>query len=647
MGGTVKIKLREHWLWWIVMAHLHLPTPSEIARRFVEHHQQPLRLVVDEDKLDLGILSQQPIPLWQPTTVVQPYEAVSKLYIDIETLGLDPLTDRIIAVGLRDEQGVSYKISDPNEPWLLQQTLAALRKKAPKLLLGYNHVAFDLPFIIERCRQHRIAHPFKVSAKQKRLRAARIHGKPLLFHQIYAAGMDLIDVYHQVLINDFSSRSLTSYSLKQAALQFGLRQHARLELSHLEIKRLWEVGNLTPILDYLAFDLEDTELIANYLVPSIYYQRQFVPGMNIQALAGNGNGTKWQRMMEAQYAGQPLPTADEPAQFEGGLTQGMAGLHRNVSKVDVSSLYPTLMLAYGISSRKDPDLKMLGVLRYLLKERLQLKRLAQTGDLEAQQKQGALKIMINSAFGFLGTGGVGFNDFEAAALITAYGRAIAKRMIYAIEAAGGTVAGVDTDGVMFSAPAGKNDRIFEAVQAALPDGINVEHEFQAEAVFIPASEDGVTGLRKSYLVILAGGEVKPIGRFRSRDRSVLERDYSGEYIKRFLQSPEAADAYHQQVLEQLADGNYPLAQLSITRKIRRGEKALLALGQVGDVVTYYEGPNGCKVSSGAYNLGFYRQLVTQMRCDVLQVADPERLMATQTMQLNLLSDSAIAPLTLN
>ncbi|MEM8806886.1 MAG: ribonuclease H-like domain-containing protein, partial [Cyanobacteria bacterium P01_G01_bin.38] len=179
--------------------------PVDIARTLVTRHLDPLRLVVDEDRLDLNVLTKQPIPHWQPTTKAVVYEQVSKLYIDIETLGLNPRTDRIIAVGLRDECGVSYKICDQNEPWLLKQTMAALKKKSPQLLIGYNHLAFDLPFIIERCKQHQVQHPFKVSSKEKRIRAARMNGKPLMYRQIYVDGLDLIDVYHQVLIHDFST----------------------------------------------------------------------------------------------------------------------------------------------------------------------------------------------------------------------------------------------------------------------------------------------------------------------------------------------------------------------------------------------------------------------------------------------------------
>jgi len=381
------------------------------------------------------------------------------------------------------------------------------------------------------------------------------------------------------------------------------------------------------IKQYLGYDLADTELLADYLMPSVYYQQIFVPGLSVQSLAITGNGKKWQLAIEAQYPNEPLPEPSEPVDFQGGLTAGVAGLHRNVSKIDVASLYPSIMLKYGIGSEKDRDDKMLSILDYLLTERLRLKKLAKSGDREADQKQGALKVLINSAYGFLGTTGVGFNDYCAAALVTAYGRAIATRMIETIEAAGGTPIEVDTDGVMFKCPPGTNDLIFDHVSSAMPEGIKLEHEWQAQAVFIPKANDG-TGLCKNYAVFLQDG-IKLTGQFRKRDRSQLERGYPIEYLKQYIHDPEKAESYREALLSEIETGSLPTSTIAITRKIRRGEKVLLELGSVGDIVTYYNGKNGSFVSEGDYSRQFYLELLQEMRTKLLSTVDRELLESTQ------------------
>jgi DNA polymerase I len=173
--------------------------------------------------------------------------------------------------------------------------------------------------------------------------------------------------------------------------------------------------------------------------------------------------------------------------FEGGLVISVPGLHKHIAKIDVSSLYPSIMLKYGICSRKDTQRVGLSILDYLTRERLRLKELGKAGDLAAKQAEAALKVLINSLFGFYGTSGVGFNDMEAAALVTAYGRRILRFMIDVIEKAGGMQVESDTDGVFFSHT--EPLLIFEKLQNALPTGIKIELEkspvFKMDGVYIP------------------------------------------------------------------------------------------------------------------------------------------------------------------
>ena len=109
------------------------------------------------------------------------------------------------------------------------------------------------------------------------------------------------------------------------------------------------------------------------------------------------------------------------------------------------------MLAYRIHSRKDGEGWLLKALKYLTDERLRLKKLAKQGDKEAEHAQNALKVLINSVYGFYGSG-FKFNDFNAAAEVTRRGREILALIVYTIEEHGGIVAEFDTDGVIFSHP---------------------------------------------------------------------------------------------------------------------------------------------------------------------------------------------------
>jgi hypothetical protein len=82
-------------------------------RLAVEH--SPGRIEVDLDRLSLDYRPSIATPEWKPTKSVKPYEQLSKLYIDIETTGLNPEIDRVLMVGIMNETGVKTIITDPDE----------------------------------------------------------------------------------------------------------------------------------------------------------------------------------------------------------------------------------------------------------------------------------------------------------------------------------------------------------------------------------------------------------------------------------------------------------------------------------------------------------------------------------------------------
>ncbi|HEY9783202.1 MAG TPA: hypothetical protein V6D09_24070, partial [Leptolyngbyaceae cyanobacterium] len=358
---------------------------------------------------------------------------------------------------------------------------------------------------------------------------------------------------------------------------------------------------------------------------SYYYESLIVPKMGLQQLALAGNATKWQRVLESQYPGYK-PESDPKAQFEGGLVISVPGLHKNIGKIDVASLYPSIMLKYGICSHKDEKRVGLSILEYLTTERLLLKKLGKAGDATAKQAEGALKVLINSLFGFYGTSGVSFNDFVAAALITAYGRRILRFMIDVVELEGGVPVECDTDGIFFSHP--EPVKVFEILQAKLPEGINIELEVQARAIFVP--ERGA----KNYVLWHEDGQITAKGSWRSRDRSLLEKEFPLQYLTHYLESSASAEAYYQQLADALASRQLPTQQVQVTRKIRKGEKALLCLGNVGDVVTYYQGVWGLTTTE-PYSTYHYRDLIAKKRLEILALVAPQALNHNIGVQLTL------------
>jgi hypothetical protein len=74
--------------------------------------------------------------------------------------------------------------------------------------------------------------------------------------------------------------------------------------------------------------------------------------------------------------------------------------------------------------------------------------------------------------------------------------------------------------------------------------------------------------------------------------------------------------------------------LQVTRKIRKGEKALLCLGNVGDVVTYYQGAWGL-TNTEPYSTYHYRDLIAKKRTEILALVAPQALNHGIGVQLTL------------
>ena len=202
------------------------------------------------------------------------------------------------------------------------------------------------------------------------------------------------------------------------------------------------------------------------------------------------------------------------------------------------------------------------------------------GDKSASFQEKALKVLINGSYGFLGTGYYSFNDYEAAALVTAYGRKILDLMVSVVESQGGEVIEIDTDGIFFSHE--EPEAVANAVTEALPEGISIELELKHCGLYAPKA--------KSYVLVDSNGKTSVKGLFRKRNRYPLENSFPIEFIRLyFMQGADAAEVYYQSVRSMLTDGSMPVEQLTINRKIGIAEKNLveLGLGKAGDRVSYW------------------------------------------------------------
>jgi DNA polymerase elongation subunit (family B) len=560
------------------------------------------RLAVDESGLNLYRGRGFELPAWTPTLKVKPYEQMRRVVVDIETLGLDSETDRIIAIGLKlgDKTVI---ITNSDEATMLGEFNNLLAKWQPDVICGHNIMGFDAPFITKRCSLHGIKSPFRISERESCLRATVVNGKPITYKDVYARDkrINLIDSYHLIALFDKPARELSCFRLKTSVLELGLREETRLELSAEQIKSAWHSGDFQIIEEYLRYDLEDTELLMDCLLPQYHYLALVVPGMTLQSLVLRGHGSKWQRVLERHYGRSPeadtVPHCDGAERFT-----EKAGLFRNVASVDVASLYPSIQLKYGVCSGKDTDRYSLQVLQYLTNERLRLKKLGKAGDVEAKRQSDALKILLNSLTGMLGTRGIPFNDPVAFSLVTSYGRRILKLMAKTIEECGGKVAFGDTDGIVYASD--DIPVVYKKLVEILPEGIKLDAYENWDALYIPAGKDGEAA-KCTYIYWKDGKAELKGGRYTNRDNPSYLREYEINFLSKYLSGKlTASQNFHNDFVAQLNSGEFPTTLLSCRRVVQPNSK-FKHLAKVGEKATYWVGESGNYTNTEAYNRHHY------------------------------------------
>jgi DNA polymerase, archaea type len=509
--------------------------------------------------------------------------------------------------GIRNQLGKNYTFTNPDEKRLLQDAIALIEQSKPELMFLHYGYGFDIPFIIARCAQYGISQPFKecdsqITRKIKNNAHGALHiaferdpdspeyGGKMTPYEAFGGRCTVIDTMVAIGLWD-TAKKLPNLKLKPTVLKLKLRDDSRLELTNDEIQSCWLNGDVDRLRKYLIFDLEDTELLANKVMPNIWYQQAYIPDTTIMELVHKNTGFKVQKMYEYLCPDSPYTAAstsdekrqltDTKADYGGSLTGAITGIFQNIGKLDVSSLYPSLMVRYGLASRKDSKGRYLSVLDKMLTDRLELKDAGENGDIAAAGMAEAIKLLMNSGYGFLGCQGYTFNCMENGALVTAYGQVILRLMCQIIQENSGVLVSADTDGIYFSHP--NTDLMFDLVSAALPSGIGIKLE-KRDLVMFSLS-------KKNYCLYHTNGKVEMKGNTFLSNKTKIETDFIKTYpVTLVKQGQIKADEYYRKVINDLIGGVTPISEVSLTAKILKEHKCklkLLGLDKPATVTYYY------------------------------------------------------------
>jgi DNA polymerase elongation subunit (family B) len=431
------------------------------------------------------------------------FDAVHRLQFDLETTGLDARRDRIFMISVRYHDGDTEVLealdeSDAAEAELICRLVERVRSADPDVIENHNLHGFDLPFLAERARRHgvplalgRIAGP---GLRQRAARRGAPSGDPSERRRVrfVAPGRELIDTLDAVRRHDFSTRELPGHGLKAVARHLGIAAPDR---EHIRGDQIYTTYRTDPerVRRYATDDVKEVAELSRMLGGAAYALAQMVPRRYERlADAGPATGVIDPLLVRAYLrAGAALPAHEE---HDGTPHTGAAlhlfasGVAHRVVKADVASLYPSLMRAFRIGPSRDRLGALLALVDELVERRLEAKtrgRAAPAGSAERHSHEAmsaALKIVVNSAYGYLAAGGglTRFSDVHAANEVTRRGREVLALLCRELAARRVTLLEADTDGVYFAVPESWSEAdercVVAQVAALLPPLVQLEFD---------------------------------------------------------------------------------------------------------------------------------------------------------------------------
>jgi DNA polymerase elongation subunit (family B) len=371
---------------------------------------------------------------------------VSVLSFDIETTGLDPKApDAKVLIISNTFRGVNGKIIRRmftyddyiGEDIMIQNWCTWVREINPSIICGHNIISYDLPYLTSIASEYNIElklgrdkSPIKLESYESKFR--KDQAMDLHYHKCRIYGREVVDTMFLAIKYDQVAKKYESYALKKIIAQEGWEVKGRQHYDASKIRENYQDPiEWVKIKNYAEFDSDDSLTLYDKMIPPLFYLAQSVP-KSFQALTESASGSQINSMMIRSYLqeGHSIPKSNAIIQYQGAISFGIPGKYSNVFKVDVRSLYPSIMLTYDIFDKnKDPHDNLKKMLQYFTNRRIEYKKLAkETGDTYYIHLDAVSKIFANSVYGFYNAM-LNFNYPEGAAKITETGRDILGKAI--------------------------------------------------------------------------------------------------------------------------------------------------------------------------------------------------------------------------
>ncbi|MDV0444739.1 hypothetical protein MmiAt1_02750 [Methanimicrococcus sp. At1] len=363
-----------------------------------------------------------------------------------------------------DADGDTIWLENENE--LMAKTFETINAYDPDFITGYNIGDFDIPYLLRR------ADILKKKGAAIKTGLAR-DGSPTYSKKF---GLTVKTEITGRIVSDVLPLVRRNFSLKQYTLRNAAKEllgREKLDVPASEMEAYWSDRGekLAQFINYSRRDSElAIELLLNLKILDKYIALARITNSVVQETLDGGQTSMVEQVMLKEYGkhdrvmpvkpdGEAYEERDSDEELKGGaVLEPVRGLHENVIVLDYKSLYPTIMMAHNlcyttiVQDRR--DLEALGltdsdvevtptggifvkqniikgivpsILEDLLNRRMETKKLMKQTEGEQEilaldATQMALKILLNSYYGYTGYARARLYSMAMASSVTSIGR---------------------------------------------------------------------------------------------------------------------------------------------------------------------------------------------------------------------------------
>ncbi|RDL45924.1 DNA polymerase II [Marinomonas piezotolerans] len=527
--------------------------------------------------------------------------------LDIETsvsknellsIGITSGDRRVVLVVTPQDVAIENVYPFPDERRLLLAFIKFVRRHAPDIIIGWNVIGFDFMFLDQRFRALGISPAIGVGGEPWRIREAKESGK--VFANI--AGRVILDGITMLKVGGYH---FSSYSLNNVSSEL-LNERKLLEGGD----RWQEIEHMhrTALDKFVAYNLQDCVLVERIFeklqLIELQQTRVDLTGIPLSQTGGSVASFENLYLPRLHRKGWVAPAwRDEKfVPSPGGFVMSsVPGLYKNVLVFDFKSLYPSIIrtfyvdpLARVVAQALKHDTSVPGYRgaaferQYAILPEL-VTELAQSREIAKKEGNSilsyAIKIIMNSFYGVLGSSVCRFYHSELASSITMRGHELLGRTKDWMEERGAKVIYGDTDSLFITLDDNLSEQQAKDSGSELCTVINqclkewcgdyaqlhsyLELEFETlyTRFYMPTIRGQEEGSKKRYAGLSDGRIVfKGLEAARS-DWTPLAKRFQVELFEHLF-NDRNAEQYVTEFIQSLLDGQYD-QELVYTKQLTR------------------------------------------------------------------------------